>query len=175
MINKTPWFKREFPLDLPLEAFPGLVERLRGTPARLEDRVGSLKAEILTRRHGDTWSIQENVGHLLDLEPLWLGRVQDLLALKEGLRPADLKNKKTHEANHNASPLRDLLGSFRRARQKLVERFDGTDRASVGLSAFHPRLGKPMRMIDLALFVAEHDDHHLVRITELLQVFGEQA
>jgi len=32
-------------------------------------------------------------------------------------------------------------------------------------SAFHPRLKKPMRIIDLAFFVAEHDDYHLAKIT----------
>jgi hypothetical protein len=34
-------------------------------------------------------------------------------------------------------------------------------------AAKHPRLGKPMRLIDLVLFVAEHDEHHLARITQL--------
>ena len=34
-------------------------------------------------------------------------------------------------------------------------------------SALHPRLGTPMRLIDLAFFVAEHDDHHLAQITFL--------
>lgn len=132
--------------------------------------MGSLPATILTRRHADSWSIQENVGHLLDVEPLWSGRVDDLLTLKDTLRPADLSNQKTDKAGHNASPLRDLLASFRGTRLKLVERLDGLDHASVTLSAVHPRLNKPMRMLDLAFFVAEHDDHHLGRITELLQV-----
>lgn len=35
-------------------------------------------------------------------------------------------------------------------------------------SALHPRLKTPMRVIDLAYFVAEHDDHHLSRVRELL-------
>ena len=30
-----------------------------------------------------------------------------------------------------------------------------------------PRLGTPMRLVDLAFFVAEHDDHHLAQITFL--------
>lgn len=170
MINRTLWFKRKFTFDLPAEAFPNIVERLRGAPARLEDRVRSLPPAVLTKRHEDSWSIQENVGHLLDVEPLWLGRVDDLLALKDTLRPADLSNQKTDVANHNATPLGDLLAAFRETRLKLVERLDAIDEASVELSALHPRLDKPMRMIDLAFFVAEHDDHHFVRITELLRV-----
>ncbi len=30
----------------------------------------------------------------------------------------------------------------------------------LSISARHPRLMQPMRMIDLLYFVAEHDDHH---------------
>jgi len=37
-------------------------------------------------------------------------------------------------------------------------------------TARHPRLGTPMRLIDIAFFTAEHDDHHLSRITELMRV-----
>jgi len=32
----------------------------------------------------------------------------------------------------------------------------------------HPRLKTPMRLVDHLYFVAEHDDHHLARIWELL-------
>ena len=36
-------------------------------------------------------------------------------------------------------------------------------------SMLHPRLQQPMRLVDHLCFVAEHDDHHLARIWELLQ------
>jgi hypothetical protein len=31
-----------------------------------------------------------------------------------------------------------------------------------------------MRTMDLFLFVAEHDDHHLARITELARLIGDK-
>jgi hypothetical protein len=34
-----PWFQRAFDFNLPVEMFPNVVERLRGTPARVEDKV----------------------------------------------------------------------------------------------------------------------------------------
>ena len=68
MISDTPgrrvWFDRRFELGLPPEAFPDILERIRGTPARLEERIHGLESEVLTRRLNDAWSIQENVGHL---------------------------------------------------------------------------------------------------------------
>src|SRR3989304_3251256 len=84
VIRKQPWFERQFPTALPAEHFPVVVERLRGTPARLEERLQSLPTTVLTRRSGETWSIQENAGHLLDLEPLWLQRGEDFPAGRAG-------------------------------------------------------------------------------------------
>jgi hypothetical protein len=34
-----------------------------------------------------------------------------------------------------------------------------------------PRLNQMIRVIDLAFFIAEHDDHHLARINELRRLF----
>ena len=123
---------------------------------------------MLTQRRSGTWSIQENAGHLSDLEPLWLGRVEDLEQGRETLKVADLNNRRTYEANHNARPLAHVLADFRAARKLLVARLEAADDPAWLRSAVHPRLGTPMRLVDLAEFVAEHDDHHLARITELL-------
>lgn len=169
MIQRQPWFERQFTFDLPVAAAPGLLERLRGTPARLAHRLAGVAPGILTARVGDHWSIQENVGHLADLEPLWMSRIEDLAAGRRMLQPADLENRRTHEAHHNARPLPELLGTFERARLDLVDQLERADEADWLRSAMHPRLQTPMRLLDLAFFAAEHDDHHLATITSLLR------
>jgi hypothetical protein len=78
MLRRLPWFERSFPTGLPAHLLPVVAERLRGTPARLADRLAVVPHGVLVRRAGDSWSVQENAGHLLDLEPLWLRRVEDL-------------------------------------------------------------------------------------------------
>ena len=161
------WFDRAFSFDVPVWMYPNVVERLRGTPARTEELVRDLAPEVLRRRVDEGWSIQENIGHLLDLEPLWMGRIDDILHAQPRLRDADLANRKTHEANHNARPVDAVLNDLREARTRLVRRLDALDEASVERSATHPRLEQPMRLLDLLFFVAEHDDHHLAQITRL--------
>ncbi len=170
MPAKLPWFERKFAFDLPVEKYPDVLERLRGTPARAEEKIKTLSPAILTRRVGDTWSIQENLGHLLDVEPLWAGRVDDILAGAETMREADLTNRKTHEGDHNSVTADALAEVFRLARQKLVTRLDGLDAEDFARSANHPRLQQPMRIVDLCLFVADHDDYHLARMTELTTI-----
>ena len=172
MTTSRLWFERRFSFDLPLELAPNVLERVRGTPARVAERLRDVVAPVLLLRAGEAWSVQENVGHLLLLEPLWAGRIEDALGGAERMRPADLSNAATFEANFNDGELAPLLTAFAEARAAFVARLEGLTEAEWAASARHPRLEQPMRILDLALFVAEHDDHHLVRISELLRLFG---
>jgi len=161
------WFDRKFELGLEPDAASELLERLRQTPERLADAVRGLPPEILTRRHDDKWSIQENAGHLLDLEPLWEQRLDDYDAGASELRPADLENRKTHEARHNDREVSDILADFKVVRGRIVERLARMSEAELARTALHPRLRQPMSVVDLCFFVAEHDDHHLRTIQTL--------
>ncbi|HEY0100095.1 MAG TPA: DinB family protein [Pyrinomonadaceae bacterium] len=174
MNERLVWFERRFTLDLPLWMYPNVLERVRGTPARLEDRLLSLPRELLTKRTANNWSIQEQAGHLLDLGTLDLGRLDDYEARLETLRPADRENRKTHEADHNADSIERILAEFRAERAEFVRRLDEYDEAFIARTALHPRLNLPMRLIDLIYFIAEHDDHHLARITDLMKVTSDK-
>ncbi|HEX8651776.1 MAG TPA: DinB family protein [Pyrinomonadaceae bacterium] len=173
MIQGIRWFEREFTFDLPAWMYPNVVERLRGTPARLEARLSGLPTELLTRRDGEGWSIQEHVGHLLDLGSLDIARLDDYEAGRETLQPADLQNRKTYSANHNSNTIGNILASLSAERAEFVRRLDEYDEAFILRSALHPRLQTPMRVLDFAFFIAEHDDHHLARITGLIRKFTE--
>ncbi|HEU4338695.1 MAG TPA: DinB family protein, partial [Planctomycetota bacterium] len=110
MTDRRRWFDRRFESGTPKEVLPDLIERLRGTPARIEDRLRALPTEILRMRHFQKWSIQENAGHLLDLEPLWNSRIDDFLAGAAELHATDITNRRTDEARHNEKELGVLLG-----------------------------------------------------------------
>ena len=161
------WFDRRFELGLDSGALPRVLSRLRSTPDQLEAALADLTAEqLIVKPHGD-WSAQENAGHLLDLEPLWYGRLEDLLAGVEELGAADLTNLKTHTAGHNDQPIDTVAAEFRRERERLVDRLEALSPNELEAKALHPRLKQPMSVADLFFFVAEHDDHHLDRIAEL--------
>ena len=166
MIKRMRWVEREFEFNLPVGVFPCVVERLRGTPARLEELTRGLTREELTAKPGGLWSIQEQVGHLWDLDELHEGRLEDYARGLEVLRAADMRNRKTEEAGHNAARLEEILAAFRAARLRLVRRLAALTEAEVATSALHPRLQKQMRVIDMAYFTAEHDDHHLASVSE---------
>jgi hypothetical protein len=173
VVDRTEWIKRQFSFELPLEMYGNVVERVRGTPARLEDLTRGLSHEILTRPDGDKWSIQEQAGHLLDLEGLGMDRLDDFEAGRDVLVAADMENRTTHEANHNANTIENILIQFRKERMEFVRRLDAYDEAFVQRTALHPRLNTEIRVIDLVFFIAEHDDHHLARISELKRLFAD--
>jgi uncharacterized damage-inducible protein DinB len=162
------WFERKFEFSFPVELHPNLCARLRGTPARLEEVLHGRSHKILIRKAQEKWSAQEHAGHLLDLEPLWLARVGDYAAASDQLTATDLRNRKTDEANYNARPLEQILTEFRAARERLLKRVDELDTSLFGRTIPHPRLKTPMRLVDHLYFVAEHDDHHLARMWELV-------
>jgi uncharacterized damage-inducible protein DinB len=162
------WFERKFEFSFPVELHPNLLARLRGTPARVEETLRGRSHDILIRKPEEKWSAQEHAGHLLDLEPLWLARVDDYVSATEQLTPTDLKNRKTDEANHNERPLEQILTEFRAARHSLLHRVDELDTSLFARAIPHPRLKTQMRLVDHLYFVAEHDDHHLARIWQLL-------
>src|SRR6187402_2349329 len=130
-MKQVKWFDRKFNFDQTQNTFPGILERLAGTAVRLEDKVKDLPEEVLLHTMGDTWTIKENIGHLTDLEPLWQERFTDILNNEPELRPADLQNSKTHQANHNNATLPELLADFRAIRQKTIAMLQDLDEETV--------------------------------------------
>jgi uncharacterized damage-inducible protein DinB len=162
------WFERKFEFSFPPKLHPNLCARLRGTPAQLDEILRGDFGATLVKKAEQKWSAQEHAGHLADLEPLWLARVENYVAGSAQLTTADLQNKKTDAANHNARAVEEILTEFRGAREKMLRHVDKLDPSLFALAVPHPRLGTPMRLVDHLYFVAEHDDHHLARIWELL-------
>ncbi|MEZ5066272.1 MAG: DinB family protein [bacterium] len=166
MTIRVPWLNRKFELDVPVEEAPALLAELRGAVERLEGLVRPLPASVRTARRGKKWSIQENAGHLADLEELHLGRLDDYDAHVDFLREADLSNRRTEEAGWNDAPVEDVLAAFRARRERLIARLEALDPARYAQAAIHPRLHVAMRIVDMMKFVVTHDDHHLATIAE---------
>lgn len=167
MNKKIKWLERQFDSHFPLERSGELVERLRNTPSRLEALVKMVPKEILTRRDGESWSIQENAGHLKMADTLFIGRLDDYLEGAHTLRPADVSGGRTDKEEFNSKEIGPILDEFREKRKEYVSRLEKLSREDFEKISLHPRLNKPMRLCDMLYFQAEHDDHHINRVEEL--------
>ena len=68
----------------------------------------------------------------------------------------------------SSKPPGGILAEFRKARLRLVDCVQEKAPTLFGRSLLHPRLKKPMRLVGRLYFAAEHDDHHLAWIWELI-------
>jgi uncharacterized damage-inducible protein DinB len=167
MVAQTLWLDRKWTFNFDTGMFPIIYQRLQGAIPRLKQLfvdVDESKADV--KKNG--WSAKEHAGHLCDLEELWWNRWEDFKNNKELLTAADITNRRTTEANHNQRTTGELVSSFIREREKILNAIYDCDEEMLNRTSLHPRLKTPMRLVDYLYFVAEHDDHHLAAIMLLL-------
>ena len=166
MVQK--WFDRTFDFSFGADQYHPLLVRLENGPGHYARAVASIPEEIVHLKPDGKWSVKEHIGHLLILEPLWLSRLKEISTGAAHMSPADLNNTATDEAFFNDLPLKILTDRFHLARRQTTHFLNGLAPEAFSHSSIHPRLQKPMRIIDLMYFVAEHDDHHLDAIHHII-------
>ena len=167
-MERSKWIDRKFTFDCPPGWIHNIAERLLGTPVRLHALVADVNEVLAARAQPGAWSVKEHIGHLLDLEELHATRLRELREHKTQLSAADMENKKTNQANHNTKSLQRLITDFSQERKRFVQLLNSLPDEVHNHAAMHPRLKKKMRPIDVAYFTAEHDDHHLATIRQII-------
>jgi hypothetical protein len=162
-MEKIQWFERVFNFGLPKGMLPFYIERLEGTIPRIEAKVKYVGEEILSNRLDNKWSVKENIGHLAEVDEVANKRIDQMIAGISPLSPAVFEPKPYHEL-----PVQEVINFFREARSKNIKRYKDLSPSDLEKASLHPRLKVMMSPVDLAWFDAEHDDHHLVRISEIL-------
>lgn len=165
-MEQIRWTDRNFTFDFPVTMFPVYIARLRSSYPSIRYLVSELAPKQLVKPIRGGWSVKQHIGHLTDLEELHSGRLDDYRRHLDVLRPADMQNRKTETADHNAADIEALLSDFARERTQFIDKLLSFDSEDLESSAQHPRLQMPMRIVDLACFVAEHDAHHIARMWE---------
>jgi len=171
MSHKENWLEKQFDFNFPASKYVEFLQFLRETPAKIGALVGFLPKEMLIRRDGDSWSIQENVGHFLTAESLFLGRLDDYENDAPVLQPARFEDNPTDKANFNEKEIQWILDQFREQRGIYISKLDALRPEDFEKGILHPRLNKPMRLCDMLFFHAQHDGHHLTRIAELKELW----
>jgi len=163
-MKKIPWFERQFSSNLPIGMFPFYLERLEGTIARLEAKVKGVPEELLSTKFEDKWSVKQNIGHLAEVDEISFRRIDEIINGISPMSPAVFEPK----LDYNSLPVNKVLQNFRENRTRNVERYRNVAEEHLTKSSLHPRLKVMMTPVDLSFFEAEHDDHHLVTISSIL-------
>ena len=164
-MEKFEWFERQFTFGLPARMLPFYLERLEGTFARIEKKVAGIPEGILSDKLDGKWSVKENIAHLAEVDEIALKRIDEMKQGISPMTPAVIQPGR----NYNAQSILEILQFFRTNRNKNLQKYKSLASDDLLKSSLHPRLKVQMTPVDLAWFDAEHDDHHLVRINEILK------
>jgi uncharacterized damage-inducible protein DinB len=163
-MEKLEWFDRKFLFGFPKGMLPFLLERLRGTIIRIEQKVKEIPEELLSQKLDGKWSVKQNIGHLAEVDEIALKRIDEMKNGISPMSPAVFEPKQ----DYNSQPIEHVIDYFRKRRGENLDKYQCLTSSELDKSALHPRLKVTMNPVDLAFFDAEHDDHHLVRINEIL-------
>lgn len=164
-MKKLEWFERKFTFGLPIGMLPFYIERLQGTISRIESKVTGVSDEVLSEKLNGKWSVKQNIGHLAEVDEIANKRLEEMIMGITPMSPAVFEPR-----DYNQKPVEDVINYLRRTRIANVRRYSVLSADELGRSSLHPRLKVQMTPVDLAWFDAEHDDHHLLRISEIIDL-----
>jgi DinB superfamily len=164
-MKKLRWFERRFTFGLPVGMLPFYLERLAGTQVRLEYKLKSISDEVLSHRAEGKWSIKQNIGHLAEVDEIAQLRIGEIVNGVSPMSSAVFEPKK----DYSSQPLESVIQYFVSTRSRTLEEYSALAESDLFKSSLHPRLKVNMTPVDLAWFDAEHDDHHLVTINEIIE------
>lgn len=166
-MNEVPWFERELKFGKPIELLPYFLERLEGSIYRVEQKVKNIDDAFLSKRFDGKWSIKENIGHLAEVDEIGNKRLDEMVQGVANLSPAVFEPQ-----DYNPWPIERVVNFFKTTRLSNLKKYEGISASDLRKSSLHPRLKVQMTPVDLAWFDAEHDDHHLVKITNILKTYS---
>ena len=169
MNTSEVWFEREFTFDKSNNEIIETLLLLSKTPSEIYKEVFRKEDELLEKKIDNKWSIKEHIGHLYDLEKLWINRIEDIKKGNEKMGVADLNNTLTNQSNHNNVKTENLVTLFTSWRNVLLDSISSSTMEELNKTSIHPRLNVPMRIIDLVSFIIEHDNHHLDKIKKIIK------
>ena len=169
MIDRQKWIDHNFNLGIAVGWSKNIMSRLVYTEILLKHYVKNLTNGQLAQRTDNHWSIKEHIGHLSDLESLWLNRFEQFEQGLPELVAADMANQKTEKSNHNVLDIEVLIENFKINRQILLNKVKLFSEKTQNHMAFHPRIKTMMKPVDLLFFIAEHDNHHITSIIEIIE------
>ncbi|KIC94944.1 DinB family protein [Flavihumibacter solisilvae] len=158
------WFDRNFTFGLPNAMLPFYLERLAGTSTRMRAKLDGIDDSILSEKYNGKWSVKQHIGHLAEVDQVASKRIVEMVSGKPELSPAVFEPK-----DYSTWALQEVLDHFDRIRKENLSHYEKLTEEQLQMASLHPRLKVMMTPVDLAFFDAEHDDHHLVAINEIVK------
>ena len=142
-----------------------ILSTLEKGPVLINELIRDIDDNLLSKKPSkEEWCVKEIVGHITEVEKLFLKRVQTILEnegvpeLPSTVPPWLLQEGKEYE-NWKASELISQFEETRSATLKLLSNLKDTDWIRIGANQ-----GSPVSLLDLGTWLTNHDVGHIAQI-----------
>lgn len=118
-----------------------VLDMLAAFPSVLRDLTRPLDDTTLRFKPEGEWSAIENVGHLIDIEGIWTGRFQQMLAAEQPTLQRFDVDELVRQRSYQQKQLAGLLGTFSEAREQTIEFLRGLKPLHLERTGVHPTYG----------------------------------
>ena len=147
-----------------MEEFRAQIATLRAFPARLQAFVAPLnEAQLRFRPQDKEWSIVENIGHLIDIDRLYVARVDLMLSSERPQFAPFTPDDQVRAGGYQAKPLADLLATYSELRQATVAGLSTIAPDELTRVGIHARFGE-ITIARLVEILVNHDEVHYTQM-----------
>jgi hypothetical protein len=117
------------------------------------------------------WSVFENIAHLACYQPVFLDRIDKILA---GSSPSFTRYTAEQDPSfptYLEMPLSGLLADLEKKRHRILQQLSAMGERQLALTGIHPRFGL-LTLTSWTEFFLLHEAHHLYTIFILVRVTG---
>ncbi|MFN6379964.1 MAG: DinB family protein [Flavobacteriales bacterium] len=151
------------------------IDQLISFPSSLGQTLENLPKSLLLERPDQKWSIQTHAGHLLTMESLWIGRLDDFFLERPTLRPWNGTNADTDAAQFDLQNITQILDDFASIRLAHLNMIKENLSLLSPRSCLHERSGKQLTFQDHLKWIVNHDQEHLKIINDRIKAWKQQV
>lgn len=143
------------------------LETMAAFPAALRGQVQPLDDATLRYKPEREWSAIENVGHLIDIEGLWIARFRQMLAAENPALAAIDVDETVRQRDYQHKDLANLLRTHAELRAETIEFIRGLKPLHFERTGIHPVRG-PINLAQAVAILANHDRLHAEQIAKTI-------
>ncbi len=149
-----------------LEPFAAHIATLTAFPARLAALVTQLSdTQLHFRPDAKEWSVLENIGHLIEIDPLYVDRIDRILSEECPVFAPFDPDAGVRAADYQHQSLTELLATYSARRQSTIDGLSTIEPDELTRVGIHAKFGE-ISVARLVELLAGHDEVHYTQITK---------
>ena len=150
--------------------YPSLAERLKNQHTTIQPIIAGLGDEKLNHHpEPGKWSIHDNIVHLATYQPVYFGRMKQILSEDSPLFGRYKADDEEDFLAWQGKPLNEVLAKIEAEREEIIQFILGLNDEQLNRRGVHAKYGN-LTILEWTEFFLLHEAHHLFTIFQLAHV-----